>query len=69
VKLIYSYLDELKILHPYSDESNIGGFHYGLPFFTKRKIKSKIITKYNWYFDLMLCQKYLGKIEEETHHY
>ena len=54
VKLIYSYLDELKILHPYSDESNIGGFHYGLPFFTKRKIKSKIITKYNWYFDLKL---------------
>ena len=52
VRLIYDYFDKLKVSHPFNQKSNIGGFHYGLPFFSQNKIEGKIIRKYNWYFNL-----------------
>tara|TARA_Y100000816_G_scaffold282922_1_gene259166 strand:+ start:658 stop:1725 length:1068 start_codon:yes stop_codon:yes gene_type:complete len=52
VKNIYGYLDELNIKHPFNKNSIISGFHYGLPFFLLKEIKSDIIKKYNWYDNL-----------------
>ena len=52
VNNIYNYLDELNIKHPFYKNSIISGFHYGLPFFFFKEIKSDIIKKYNWYNNL-----------------
>ncbi len=49
---IYSYLDELNIKHPLNKDAIISGFHYGLPFFFFKEIKSDIVKKYNWYDNL-----------------
>ena len=53
VKLIYSHLDSLNIKHPLNDNSNIGGFHFGIPLFLKSDLSSKFIKKYNWYENLI----------------
>ena len=49
IKLIYKYLSQLNIQHPFDDTSNISGFHFGLPFFFKGNLESSIIKRYNWY--------------------
>ena len=49
IKLIYEYLNEFNIQHPYKDTSNISGFHFGIPFFFLGNLDSIIIKKYNWY--------------------
>ncbi len=49
---IYNNLDELKITHPYNENSKIGGFHFGIPFFFRGNLSSKIIKRYNWYENL-----------------
>ncbi len=52
IKLIYDYLDNLGIQHPYNENSKIGGFHFGIPFFSNKNLSSKYIKKYNWYENL-----------------
>ena len=52
IKLIYNHLDNLKVKHPYNGTSIISGFHFGIPFFFKKKLVSNYIKKYNWYTDL-----------------
>ncbi len=52
IKLIFNYLDNVGIQHPYNENSNIGGFHFGIPFFSKKNLSSKYIKKYNWYENL-----------------
>ena len=53
IKLIYNHLDNFKIHHPFNENSNIGGFHFGIPFFSKTKFLSSFIKKYNWYENLI----------------
>ena len=52
IKLMYDYLDNLGIQHPYNENSKIGGFHFGIPFFYKKNLSSKYIKKYNWHENL-----------------
>ena len=52
IKSIFNYLDNLGIQHPYNENSNIGGFHFGIPFFSKKNLSSEYIKKYNWYENL-----------------
>lgn len=52
IKLVYNHLDEFHIQHPYKKNKNISGFHYGIPFFFKGNLSSKIIKRYNWYNNL-----------------
>ena len=52
IKSIFNHLDNSGIQHPFNENSNIGGFHFGIPFFSKKKLSSKYIKKYNWYEDL-----------------
>lgn len=46
---IYDLLSQLGVNHPFSNSTSISGFHYGIPFFSKKKINSEIIKNYNWY--------------------
>ena len=39
ITMIYDYLNDLKIQNPYNQKTNIGGFHFGIPFFTKKKLR------------------------------
>lgn len=52
IKIIYKHLDHLEIEHPFNKDSNIGGFHFGIPFYFKRSLSSKLIKSYNWHNDL-----------------
>ena len=52
IQLIYNHLDNLKVKHPYNENSIISGFHFGIPFFSSKEIVSDVIKKYNWYTDL-----------------
>jgi len=52
IEQIYDYLDKLNVKHPFTKDSIISGFHFGIPFFFSNKINSEIIKKYNWYTDL-----------------
>ncbi len=56
IKSIYNHLHNIGIEHPYNENSHIGGFHFGIPFFTKKKLLSKYIKRYNWYEDLSSLQ-------------
>ena len=52
IKDIYKHLDDLKVQHPFNKNSNIGGFHFGVPFYHKGNLPSKLIKTYNWYNNL-----------------
>ena len=43
IKLMYDYLDNLGIQHPYNENSKIGGFHFGIPFFSNKNLSSCLI--------------------------
>ena len=44
-------MDKLNVKHPFTKDSIISGFHFGIPFFFSDKINFEIIKKYNWYTD------------------
>lgn len=52
IKLIFNYLDNYGIQHPFNENSKLGGFHFGIPFFSIKEISSKYIKRYNWYENL-----------------